>query len=422
MRYNLFKQKFAKTVLIAMLALAVTAAPAAHYFSQTVSAASLSELQEKQQEIQKEQQETSKKLQQLKEDKEKQQEYKDTLDQQLYNIKQETYVIQAHINELDAKINEQQAAMADKQAEIDDNLDQLGQRLRAIYLGGEVSTLEILLQSQNATDLMTNMEVMQSITEHDKKLINTLQESMSQIKQEKEAIEADRAEVAAAKEQLDKKQAEINELVAESERVLAEINANISEANEHMHSLDEQSAEAAAAVDQWFRDYYANKAWQDEIRDTLNNGGNGSGTIINGGVNSQGWMFPAPGTHGLTSDFRDGRNHGAWDIATGGCYGNPIVAARAGVVIQVNSDSWGGGYGTYAFVDHGDGYVTVYAHMSNRIVSTGQYVAQGQVLGYIGSTGQSTGPHLHFEIRLNGVKQDPYYYYTEIYNSLIKYY
>ena len=303
--------------------------------------------------------------------------------------------------------------MADKQAEIDASFDQLGERLRAIYLAGEVSTLEILMQSENSADLMNNMEVMQSITSHDKQLIETLESAISSIKEEKEAIEADREAVAVAKAELDKKQDEINALVEESNRILAEINADIAEENQHMHALDEQSEEAAAAIDQWFADYYANQ-----------NPGNGSGNagsdIINGGQSSSGWVFPAPGTHGLTSDFRDGRNHGAWDIATGGCYGNPIVAARAGRVVQVNYDSWGGGYGTFAFVDHGDGYITVYAHMSSRAVSVGQTVAQGQVLGYIGSTGQSTGPHLHFEIRLYGVKQDPANYYNI--NAYTRYY
>lgn len=131
-------------------------------------------------------------------------------------------------------------------------------------------------------------------------------------------------------------------------------------------------------------------------------------------------MSLLPGTYGLTSDFSDGRNHGAWDIATGGCYGNPIVAAKSGTVMNAMPDPYG--YGTYVMIDHGNGYITVYGHMSSKIATPGQYVEQGQVIGYIGNTGQSTGPHLHFEVRYMGVKQDPLNYYPDIYGSLTKYF
>lgn len=73
-------------------------------------------------------------------------------------------------------------------------------------------------------------------------------------------------------------------------------------------------------------------------------------------------------------------------------------------------------------IDHGNGYITVYGHMSSKIATPGQYVEQGQVIGYIGNTGQSTGPHLHFEVRYMGVKQDPLNYYPDIYGSLTKYF
>lgn len=412
------------------MAVSVTVAPIMHtYLTPTVSAASsLDELQAKQNEIEQQKEETTAKLESLKADQTQQQEYKNTLDQQLYNVKQEKYVIEERISVLDAQIVEKQAAIEDKQTEIDANFEQLGQRLKAIYLAGETTTLEVLLHSSNATELMDNMEVVQSITEHDKKLIEELQTAISEIKDEKAGIEADRDEVASAKVELDQKQEEINALVEESNRVLEELNANIAQENEHLHALDEQSAEAAAAVDQWFADYYAQQAQQNQNYNSGSSGSSGGGsssgggTIINGGLSSTGWIFPAPGTYGLTSDFSDGRNHGAWDIATGGCSGNPIVAAKSGKVVNVNTDSWGGGYGTFAFVDHGDGFITVYAHMSSRVVSVGDYVSQGQVLGYIGTTGQSTGPHLHFEIRLNGIKQDPYNYYSDIYSSLTKYF
>lgn len=119
------------------------------------------------------------------------------------------------------------------------------------------------------------------------------------------------------------------------------------------------------------------------------------------------FIWPLPYTHNITSTFgtRWGRLHGGLDIADGGVYGQSIVAADSGTVILAGNQ--GDGYGNYVIIDHGNGYKTLYGHMSSVAAYTGQQVAQGEVIGYVGSTGNSTGPHLHFEIRVNDVQTDP---------------
>lgn len=128
------------------------------------------------------------------------------------------------------------------------------------------------------------------------------------------------------------------------------------------------------------------------------------------GVN--GLLWPVPGFTWLSSVFnegRDGYRHGGIDIAGAGIYGTPILAADDGTVSTswYCNGGWGGGYGTYCMIDHAEGKSTLYGHMSAIAVSPGEYVTKGQVIGYVGSTGESTGPHLHFETRLWGVKYDP---------------
>ncbi len=125
------------------------------------------------------------------------------------------------------------------------------------------------------------------------------------------------------------------------------------------------------------------------------------------GSSTGSFMWPAPHTHSISSymEWRWGRMHNGIDIAGGGDYGQPFVAADGGTVTWAGND--GGGYGNYVIVDHGNGYETVYAHACELAVSTGEYVSQGQTLGYIGSTGNSTGPHLHFEVRLGGDYMNP---------------
>ena len=128
------------------------------------------------------------------------------------------------------------------------------------------------------------------------------------------------------------------------------------------------------------------------------------------GSASGSFIWPVSHTHNITSymEWRWGRMHNGLDIAGGDDYGQPFMASDGGTVVWSGDD--GGGYGNYVMIDHGNGYMTVYGHASSLACSTGDYVSQGQVIGYVGSTGNSTGPHLHFEIRLNGEYQDPLNY------------
>ncbi len=141
--------------------------------------------------------------------------------------------------------------------------------------------------------------------------------------------------------------------------------------------------------------------------DSSSEGTSSSSTSSASSYGSGSFIWPVPYTHNITSEFgmRWGRLHGGIDIADGGVYGQSIVAADSGTVILAGNQ--GDGYGNYVIIDHGNGYKTLYGHMSSVAAYTGQQVSQGEVIGYVGSTGNSTGPHLHFEIRVNDVQTDP---------------
>jgi murein DD-endopeptidase MepM/ murein hydrolase activator NlpD len=135
----------------------------------------------------------------------------------------------------------------------------------------------------------------------------------------------------------------------------------------------------------------------------------GKGNSSTASASSSGsFIWPMPYTHTLSSTFgeRWGRLHGGIDISDSGIYGQEIIAADSGTVTFAGGDP-STGYGYYVMIDHGNGYTTLYGHCSSLAVSAGQTVAQGQTVGYVGSTGNSTGPHLHFEIRVNDVQTDP---------------
>lgn len=355
----------------------------------------LNKLQQKQSELKKQQDQTAAKLKRLKNDKAKQQEYKDAIDSQIQTVQSQMDTLNEKITTLDADIRAKETEIAGTQKNIDTNVDQLKQRIRAIYLLGEASQLEIVLGAQDMMDFMDKTELVRTISQHDSQIIQQLKADMEAIKVQKEQIEANRQSAAEARKELDSKSAELNGLLAESAKVLSEISANVVATNSENNRIAAERKKVDAQVDQWYKEYYASL-------------GNNSNNQASGGYVSKGqFTWPVPGYTKLTSYWGDGRNHKGIDIAGSGVYGKAIVAADNGKVIQAVHSGWGGGYGLCAYIDHGGGYSTRYAHASKILVNKGDVVKKGQVIGYVGSTGDSSGPHLHFEIRVNGVAQDP---------------
>lgn len=390
-------KKYAKFLTAVVLAMVLLTSPQILPPTTTSAATSLAELQKKQAQLKKQQKEISEKLKKLKADKAKQLEYKKALDSQRETVQNQIDLLNQQIAALDKNIKEKESQIAEKQATIDANYERLKERLRAMYLTGEASNLEIILSAKNIMDLSDKAEAIKAITTHDTELINTLKADMASIKAQKEEIEADRQQVAAAKVEQDAKQKELTALVNETNAVIAEISKSESEAQSESARIAKEEAKAAAAIDQWYKEYYASK------RSSNDSGGY---------VSTGNFTWPVPGVSNITSGFgaRWGTVHKGIDISSAGIYGKPIVAADSGKVIMAGWGNYGtgyGGYGNVVAINHGGGYSTLYGHCSSVAVSTGQVVKKGQVIAYVGSTGQSTGPHLHFEIRVNGVAQNP---------------
>ena len=378
------------TMTVMMSVLAVGNAPQS-------AAASLDELKQTQSDLEKKQEETASQLKQLKDDQAKQQEYVNALNSQMENIEGQIDNLNDQISALDADIQEKSDQISGKQADIDYGFDVLKQRLRTLYLQGDSSNLQILLSSEDMVDFMNKTETMQLIADHDTELINGLRADMEEIAEEKSVIEQNRKDVAAAKKELDQKSLELSNLVEENKEILSTLSANVVEVNSLNNEIAREREEADAAIDQWYAEYYAQQAQS----------GNSNNAASGGYASTGNFTWPCPGYTYLSSYWGDGRNHKGIDIAGSGIYGKPIIAADSGKVIQAVHSGWGGGYGLCVYIDHGNGYSTRYAHASKVVVNTGDYVEKGQVIAYVGSTGQSTGPHLHFEIRVNGVAQNP---------------
>lgn len=415
-------------------------------------------LKAKQAQLAQAKQENDAKLAKLRSDKSDKQAYKETLTNQIATLQDQIDTYNAQIENLDAQIVQAQNAIAEKQKSILSDTEKLKQRLRAIYMSGGASNLEVLLSADSMVDLADRTEALQTVTEHDTALIDNLKSEMASVKEQKDSIEKNRKEAAEAKTAVDDKQDELKNLETETQSVIDEMSSTESDLQSTSEQLAKQEDEAAAAVDKWMADYQAsqerariaaqqeadrqkaaaqsnsssstNASSDDETSESESssdtgsdsgssdsgNSSNSSDSEEESGGSSYGtgsYQWPVPSCSSISSGFgsRWGTTHKGIDIP--GSYGASIVAADSGTVIQAGfgvSGSGYGGYGNVVAIDHGNGVVTMYAHMSRVAVSAGSTVAKGQVIGYVGSTGQSTGNHCHFEVRVNGTAVNPLNY------------
>ncbi len=366
-----------------------------------VSAAdSLSEIQQKQQEIQKKLDEANANLSNLNKQigqEEQKQEALDnqiSLNQQKINLLQESIsAMNADIDEKNDQIAQKEEEIADKELEIADTYEVFKQRMRAMYMAGENSSLEMLLSAESFSDFLTNAEMMKAISSHDQQLVDDLRTQKAAIEEEKAGIEEDKAaieqrqqEIIIQRENIKATQSELEQAYAQSEDAMQDYDAL---KDQYENNRDAALAEEKA-VEQELQNWYKTHSSSSSDGST---------------ANSQ-FIWPLPGYSTISSPYgsRWGGFHTGMDITGGGVFGANIVAAASGTVIQATSHY---SYGNYVIIDHGGGYSTLYAHASQLLVSIGDTVQQGDTIALVGSTGNSTGPHLHFEVRVNGQHQNP---------------
>ena len=398
-------QKAAKIACAVLLASALTVASLSQQMAPVSAASTVSELEAKQEELKSQKEENQKKLDSLKEDVAKQQEYKETLNSQIEVIQQEIDSYNLEITQLNQEISEKEEEIADKEVSINENFDKLKERLCALYKAGEASTLAIVLDAENLSDMLRKTEIMRAVTAHDTELMDTLKAEMKEIEEQRTVIETDKTELTESRTALQDSQKELSSLMEEADSLLTDLEREQKELEMKNESLDADMQEAEAALDQWYADYYASKE-DNTSSSNSNNSNSGSNTPTNG---TGQFMWPVPGYYGaITQGFHSG--HKGLDISGGGIYGQPIVAADSGYVMFAGFGSAANSHNRYGYcvdIDHGNGYATRYAHCSSLTVSTGTYVQKGQIIGYVGNTGESYGAHLHFEIRYNGTPVNP---------------
>ena len=298
--------------------------------------------------------------------------------------------LQKKSDTLQGKINDNQAKLEKKQQEMQARMLIYRKRLRDIYINGQINYLDVLLGAKDFSDFSSRMYLLQKIISRDLELLEKLKQDAAEINSRKEQLAAEMKEIKATQTELEAKKAKVNKLREQRAYML------------YKAQEEEQSSQ---------EEYERLLAISENIASMLRNMENSGGGAPAGQGGTGQFMWPCNGpitsyygwrTHPI---FGTTKYHSGMDIAVDS--GTPIHAADSGTIVY---SGWLGGYGNCVMIDHGGGLVTLYAHNSALNVGEGQYVSKGAVVAYAGSTGYSTGPHCHFEVRLHGELTEPLNY------------
>ena len=315
------------------------------------------------------------------------------LQAQLDAINNEIENIDKQIAYYDQEIAQKEAEQAEAEANEQAQYELFCQRVRAMEEEGTVSYWSILFNSESFSEMLDRLADIDAVMAYDNQVMDELIAIREEIIALRTQLETSRAEEQAARDQQAAKQAEQQAKVAEAQELLDQINADVAEVNRQLDAESEAAAEIQAEI--------AQKQKQLEEQRRQNNITIDSETS---------YLWPLPGYYRLSSLFGyrihpitgEAHSHTGIDIPAPG--NTPILACKSG---QVVTSAYHYSYGNYVVIDHGNGNSTLYAHMSSRAVSEGDMVTQGQTIGYVGTTGSSTGNHLHLEVRDNYTRVDP---------------
>lgn len=336
-------------------------------------------------------------------------------------IDQEIALLHQQVDIINDQLASYALLIADKQDELDnaqEKLDELSEknkeRIRAMEEEGKLSYWSIIFKASSFSDLLDRLDMIQEINAADQKRLKEMSEAAEVVATAQEELQSEKDELEVAREELDATQVILDEKRAKADELLTELIAKGAEFEALMEQSEEEQDKLMQEIAQKEKDL--KKAEYEEwlatyVPPTTRPSGGGGGSSSQA-PSSSGWICPLR-SYTLTSPFGmrvhpitgKYKMHNGVDMAAP--QGTPIYAARSG---KVTAATYQSSAGYYVSINHGDGFASIYMHMTHYIVSKGQYVNAGQVIGYVGSTGGSTGPHLHFGISYNGSYVNPMKY------------
>lgn len=314
------------------------------------------------------------------------------LNTQISTYQAELDELEKKLTELDNQISEKEATIKQKEEEYNKQKEMLEKRLVALYEAGNVSYLEMLLSSKGLSDFISKYYLISELANCDNELMDSIEKAKTEIGIQKAELDNQKTEAEQAKETANRKKNTLNLTVTEKNAIVSTLSAE------------------EADLQQQLEEFEADKrAIQAELAKIAASSGN----TVAVAPSAAGYISPIPGKtrRNITTGYYGYSGHTGVDFACSA--GTPIVAVKSGVVVTSTALKRENGsyrsYGEYIVINHNDGTMTLYAHMlpGSRRVQKGDTVAQGQQIGQVGTTGNSTGNHLHFEVRINGSPVNP---------------
>ena len=358
-------------------------------------------------------------------------EQKAALDQEANLTQEEINVVQEQIELYADLIVEKKAELEEAKAEEAEQSELFRVRMREMEEGGKLSFIVVLLESRSISDLLTRIDMISEIMSYDKALEKALMEARAKVEEAEKALEDAKAEQEAKKGELEARKADLLAQVAEAEALVKSLENDIEaykaayneteaakqalqrEIDEKVAQMEAERRAAEEAARKAAEEAARQQAQQQQQQQQTTPSQPTQPTTPTYTTGSGSMIWPCPSCHTITSEFGwrihpiygTSKYHSGVDI--GASYGATVIAADSGTVITAG---WVSGYGNCIVISHGNGVSTLYGHLSSIAVSSGQSVSQGQTIGYVGSTGNSTGPHLHWEVTVNGERQNPLNY------------
>ena len=324
------------------------------------------------------------------------------LNGKIASYENENDAVTSQIDETSANIDTMTQELTKKEKELEEKEELLKKRLVASYKAGSTSYLDVLLSSGSLTNFLSNYYLIEQLAESDQKLIDTITTTKNQVAEAKTQLEENKKSLEDARELQENKKNALAVNKSEKNEKVAQLSDEDKKLQQQIEDMQSQDSAIRAAIKkaQAAEEAARKAAAANKNNGNKNNGNNSSSPSSNPG----GFIYPVPSAYAKITTglyYSNGSYHGGVDFGSGGIAGQPVYAVKSGTVILALALTTS--YGNYVVIDHHDGTYTLYAHgqAGSICVSPGQSVSQGQQIMKVGSTGNSTGAHLHFEVRVS---------------------
>ncbi len=337
-----------------------------------------------------------------------------TLDKDISSLETELYALSEQIKTNEEGIAQLANELEEAEATALAYEDTFKERVRVMYERSDTSFLNILFGATSFSDLLKRVETVSRIVEYDKAVLGKMAESQAEIAAKKTALEDSNTAVQLSREIQSSKKAELNASKAALDLVISDLESDEESYKQMLDEADKAEDALRDEIRALTQSATPSPAPAKETTDSATETESEAQTETSSGESSGSFCWPAPSTKHITSTYgtrfhpvqKRNKTHTGIDIGAG--HGASILAAQGGTVLRAG---WNSGYGNYVVIDHGGGVQTLYGHCSALLVSNGQSVSRGEQIALVGSTGVSTGPHLHFEVLINGSHTDPMGYF-----------